>query len=298
MNNISIKEEHITLILVAYNSAHCIDAMKKNCNQFLKKIIVDNGSDDHTSDLVVREIPEAQLIRSTSNLGFGAANNRAIAQCDTPYALLLNPDCELPGEFQEALLISLKNHPDAAIIAPAIIRGNKTPEVSYRWPKALWKSSGPPAEGPCCVGFASGAALLLNINAMRDVGFFDEDFFLYYEDEDLCCRVFNSKKQIVVDPNLQLTHFSRGSVKGKHPLRSEFFRGYHHAQSKILFEYKYRGMVRAKRLHNRTLALALLSLIPRLIAFQPKYLARLSGRIYGLVKGSQIAKKTADETTP
>ncbi len=124
--------------------------------------------------------------------------------------------------------------------------------------------------------------MLLNMTVMRDVGFFDETFFLYYEDEDLCQRVFEAGKEIIVVPQVEITHLSRGSVKGSSPLRSEFIRGYHHAQSKLIFAGKHIGNAKAVSLRWKTLILALLTLIPRLLLPQPKYLARLIGRIAGL----------------
>jgi GT2 family glycosyltransferase len=122
------------------------------------------------------------------------------------------------------------------------------------------------------------------MEVMRDIGFFDETFFLYYEDEDLCQRVFNHKKQIILTPDAHVTHFSRGSVKGKNPLKSEFIRGYHHVQSKLIFEHKHVSAKSAASLRWRTMLLAILTLIPRLLVPQPKYLARLIGRIAGLCR--------------
>jgi GT2 family glycosyltransferase len=126
--------------------------------------------------------------------------------------------------------------------------------------------------------------MLLNMDVMRRIGFFDETFFLYYEDEDLCQRVFLAGQQIVVVPDIEITHLSRGSVKGPNPLKSEFIRGYHHAQSKLVFERKYFGAALAARLRFKTLLLALLTLVPRLLLPQPRYLARLTGRIVGLCR--------------
>jgi GT2 family glycosyltransferase len=118
---------------------------------------------------------------------------------------------------------------------------------------------------------------------MQEIGFFDEEFFLYYEDDDLCQRVFAHKKQIILDPSLEVIHYSRGSVKGGNPLKHEFIRGFHHAQSKLLFEKKYFGEHISRKLKWNTLILALLNLIPRILIPYPKYLARLIGRIAGLI---------------
>jgi GT2 family glycosyltransferase len=186
------------------------------------------------------------------------------------------------------MLRAAKSFPDAAIIAPHLTRRDGCPEVSYRWPATHWVSRGPKAEGPCCVGFVCGAVMLLNMDVMRRIGFFDETFFLYYEDEDLCQRVFLAGQQIVVVPEIEITHLSRGSVKGPNPLKSEFIRGYYHAQSKLVFERKYFGTALAARLRWKTLLLALLTLVLRLLMPQPRYLARLTGRIVGLCRAYPV----------
>ena len=274
----------VTVVVVTYNSAHCLPGLSGGLQTMNNIIVVDNASDDDLQTQLPLTLPQATLLRNARNLGFGAANNRALAQVKTPYALLLNPDCLPTPEFLRGLLQAAAEFPDAAIIAPHLIRRNGTPEVSYRWPATHWVSRGPKADGPCCVGFVCGAVMLLNMDVMRRIGFFDETFFLYYEDEDLCQRVFLAGQQIVVVPEVEITHLSRGSVKGPNPLKSEFIRGYHHAQSKLVFERKYFGSALANRLRWKTLLLALLTLVLRLLLPQPRYLARLVGRIVGLCR--------------
>ena len=274
----------VTVVVVTYNSAHCLPGLSGGLETMRNIIVVDNASDDDLQTQLSLTLPQASLLRNARNLGFGAANNRALAQVQTPYALLLNPDCLPTKEFLDGLLQAAADFPDAAILAPHLIRRNGTPEVSYRWPSTHWVSRGPKADGPCCVGFVCGAVMLLNMDVMKRIGFFDETFFLYYEDEDLCQRVFLAGQQIVLIPELEITHLSRGSVKGPNPLKSEFIRGYHHAQSKLVFERKYFGAALAARLRWKTLWLALLTLALRLLLPQPRYLARLVGRIAGLCR--------------
>lgn len=276
--------DNVTVVMVAFNSAHCLPGLSAGLQTMHKIIVVDNASDDDLQTQLPLTLPQASLLRNARNLGFGAANNRALAQVTTRYALLLNPDCLPTKDFLDGLLQAAAEFPDAAIIAPHLIRRNGTPEVSYRWPATHWVSRGPKADGPCCVGFVCGAVMLLNMDVMKRIGFFDETFFLYYEDEDLCQRVFLAGEQIVVVPDVEITHLSRGSVKGPNPLKSEFIRGYHHAQSKLVFERKYFGVAHATRLRWKTLLLALLTLVPRLLLPQPRYLARLFGRIVGLCR--------------
>lgn len=281
----------ITVIIVTYNSAHCVPALVTGLGGASKIIVVDNASNDETVNLFRQALPRAEVIENKLNLGFGAANNLALALVTTPYALLLNPDC-IPNEgFFAGLDEATAIFPDAAVIAPHLLRRDGEVELSYRWSSSLWKSRGPQAVGPCSVGFVCGAAMLLNMSAMQTIGLFDESFFLYYEDEDLCQRIFMAKQSIVLIPNVEIVHLSRSSVKGRNPIKSEFQRGFHHAQSKLFFTLKYIGKRSANRQRAKTLALAFLTLIPRLLLPHPRYLARLAGRITGLVLSSHKLNK-------
>lgn len=272
----------VTVIVVTYNSAHCISGLAQVLATLPHVVIVDNASNDDTIGAAVRALPNAIVLRNERNLGFGAANNLALRQAHTRYALLLNPDCLPTPELLGQLLTVAEQNPQAAIIAPHLVRRNGEIEVSYRWPGSLWRSQGPAAEGICCVGFVCGAVMLFNLAVMQPADFFDEDFFLYYEDEDLCQRLFNQKKQILVAPHVTVIHLSRGSVRGNHPLRAEFYRGYHHVQSKLIFTGKHLGRQHAARLRRKTLLLALAAVVPRLLVPVPRYVARLFGRICGL----------------
>jgi GT2 family glycosyltransferase len=274
--------DSLTVIIVTYNSAHCMEALVPSLRGLAHLVFVDNASTDDTAKKITELLPNAQLLSNDKNKGFGAANNLALQQATTPYALVLNPDT-LPGsDFFEKMIQAAEQFPEAGMVAPQLMGRNDADEINYRWPGSEWVSKGRGADGPCCVGFLCGAAILLNMKNMQRIGFFDEDFFLYYEDEDLSQRAFNKKLPMVVVPQVKLKHLSRGSVKGSAPLRSEFLRGYHHAQSKLLFEKKYGK--HARWLRWKTLGLALLLLPLRLFLPHPKYVARLLGRVIGLVR--------------
>ncbi len=274
----------MTVVVVTFNRSHSVPALDHSLASVPNVIVVDTPSHDGTADAVRSSIPHAKLISNDRNFGFGAANNLALQRVATRFAFLLNPDCEVNSQDISQLLQAACANPDFAIIVPQLISPSGLPEVNYRWPSSDWQSRGPAADGPCCVGFVCGAAMLLNMEVMREVGFFDEGFFLYYEDDDLCKRVFDQKRQMLVVPSVRLIHRSRGSVGGKYRWRSEYLRGYHHAQSKIRFARKYQGTEQAEKLRMRTLQLALLAMPLRVLLPVPRHLARLVGRVVGLWK--------------
>jgi GT2 family glycosyltransferase len=275
--------DQVTVITVTYNSAHCLPAMGAALADFANVIVVDNGSDDGCAAKTRSHLPQAHLLALPHNLGFGAANNRALQQVTTPFALLLNPDCEITPECVQQLLRTAHQWPDAALLAPQLLQHNGHAEVNYRWPHLMWNSRGPAVtEGPACVGFVCGAAMLLRMSTFNHQ-FFDERFFLYYEDDDLCTRLFAERKSMVIDPLATATHRSRGSVRGKSPLRSEYIRGYHHAQSKLIYASKYQSAEQAMAQRKKLLWQTAVLLPVRLLAYNPRLLARMWGRLQGVL---------------
>lgn len=275
--------DEVTVVVVTYNSAHCLQALSPLLGQCAHVIVSDNGSDDGTPAAASKQWPHAKVLAHGRNLGFGAANNRALEVVTTPFALLLNPDCELTAEALQALLEAARAITDVAVTAPQLQDAQGRPEINYRWPHTLWASRGPGAEGAACVGFVCGAAMLLRLSRFASVGYFDERFFLYYEDDDLCLRLFQAQLPLVVLPQITALHRSRGSVKGRSPWRGEYWRGYHHAQSKLIFANKHQSLAVAQAQRRKLLWVTSLAIPLRVVLFSPKLIARMWGRWVGLL---------------
>jgi len=272
----------VTVVMVTHHSAHCLAGQNDLLAHCPNIIISDNASNDGTPEEAKALWPHACVLAHPNNLGFGAANNRALALVTTPFAFLLNPDCVITPEALLTLMSAAQDMPDAALIAPQLLGVKGKPELNYRWPTTQWQSKGVGAEGPTCVGFVCGAAMLFRVANFAPVGFFDETFFLYYEDDDLCLRLFNAKLPMVLVPDVLAIHSSRGSVKGKVPLKSEYVRGYHHAQSKLIFENKHGSLKVALKKRRRLMISTTVALILRVLLLSPKRLARMWGRWQGL----------------
>lgn len=274
----------VTVIVVSFNSAHCMPRLGELLQDFPHVIVVDNGSEDDCAQAVVEHLPQAIWLPQGRNLGFGAANNRALTLVRTPFALMLNPDCELDAQSVVTLLNVADQFPEAALVAPQLMQANGNPEVNYRWPSGHWTSSGPQATGICCVGFICGAAILARMSLFASEDWFDERFFLYYEDDDLCLRLFQKHRSMLLAPHIHATHRSRGSVRGKHPWRHEYLRGYHHAQSKLIYASKHHGVDLAQSERIRLLLGTALALPVRLLLPSPRLVTRMWGRLCGLIE--------------
>lgn len=279
--------DQVTVVLVTYHSAHCLDALNALLAHCPHIVVSDNGSTDGTPQQARARWPQSVVLEHGRNLGFGTANNRAIAQVKTRFAFLLNPDCEVTPEGLRELVRAAQALPDAAIVAPQLQGSPGRADVNYRWPSTLWRSRGPGADGAACVGFVVGAAMLFHLERFEGVGFFDEDFFLYYEDDDLCLRLFQAHRPIVVWPAVPAVHRARGSTKGSAPWKSEYLRGYHHAQSKLIYTTKHRSPAKARRQRWSVLLRTTLALPLRAIIWSPRLLARMAGRWMGLVQWRQ-----------
>lgn len=274
----------VTVVLVTYQSAHCLDSLRGLLDHCPHVVISDNGSTDQTTAQSREHWSQARVLEHGRNLGFGAANNRALATVQTPFAFLLNPDCEISPDCLRELVLAGQNMPEAAMLAPQLCDAKEQSEVNYRWPGVVWRSRGPGAEGLASVGFVVGAAMLLRLERFVDVGFFDERFFLYYEDDDLCLRLFQHRLPMVIVPTVKAVHRSRGSVRGDQPWRSEYLRGYHHVQSKLIYTAKHRSMECARRQRWKILLGTTLVLPLRAVVWSPRLLARMAGRWMGLLK--------------
>ncbi|MES2092051.1 MAG: glycosyltransferase family 2 protein, partial [Pseudomonadota bacterium] len=205
----------VTVVLVTYQSAHCAADLGRCLDQFPNVTVVDNASTDDTVAQFRHHLPQAQVLTNQRNLGFGAANNRGVWAASTEFVLLLNPDCLIDVDAALALIRSADAHPSASVIAPQLLDRQGRPDISYYWTPNTWPAKGPGAEADTCVGFVSGACMLIRRDAMLKVNGFDEDFFLYSEDTDLCLRLAQQCGEIIVDPQALVTHFSRGSSGGK-----------------------------------------------------------------------------------
>jgi len=229
----------ITVVVVTFESAHCLPELGRSLSGFPRVIVVDNGSADDTVAAAHQHLPQARVVGLGRNLGFGAANNRAFALAETEFVLLLNPDCSMSVAAALELLSTARRYPGASAIGPQLIDRHGRPEMGYRMRLDRWLPRGGPAEGELCVEFLSGACMLISRSALAQIGGFDEDFFLYQEDHDLCIRLAARCGPLILCPTARATHQSRRSSAGRHRLKAEYLRGYHHIQSKFIFERKH-----------------------------------------------------------
>jgi N-acetylglucosaminyl-diphospho-decaprenol L-rhamnosyltransferase len=234
----------VTAILVAYNSAEIIgNALKMlvSAPEIDEIIVVDNCSSDATCMLIRRNFPTVILIENSGNVGLGRASNIGLERVKTSFALLINPDALLKEGALPLLLQAAKDYPDAAILAPALV--NTEGRVYRNFKRNVFnreKKSGQYIEpqGECCAEFLSRAVMLLAMEQMKNIGYFDPNIFLFYEDDDLCIRARRAGYGLVFVPQAKAVH-----LKKKLPTPAlEYFKQAHMRWSRLYLQFKYFGM--------------------------------------------------------
>ena len=276
-------QARVTALVVTVNSAHCMPALGSGLRDMRHVIVIDNASDDDTLHQTGLHLPQARVLAQATNLGFGAANNLGWRAADTEFIFLINPDCVCSSAAIAQLVRTADAHPNASVVAPQLLDRRGQPDTSYRWRADNWVSRGQGAQGICSVGFVCGAAMLIRRAAMQQVDGFDESFFLYYEDEDLCLRLQDRFGPILVDPDAQMQHLSRSSVAGQRRMHYEFIRGFHHIQSKFLCGRKHFGReVGSMRRWIYGLS-AIAETLVRLLLLDLRRGSRCAGKVAGVV---------------
>lgn len=221
--------------------------------------VVDNASHDGSVQMVREQFPWVHLIASERNLGFTRGNNAALEHCRGRAVMLLNPDTEIGDpDAIVRMLDYLWDHHDVGVVGPRLVYGDGSAQPSRRrfptfatglfestllnewWPRNRWagryRMADVPTESIQDVDWITGACMLIRRQALDDVSFFDEQFFMYSEELDLCKRIRDMGWRIVFYPDALIIHHegqSSGQVKA--------FRHVQFNTSKVLYYRKHHG---------------------------------------------------------
>lgn len=181
-------------------------------NPDFEVIVVDNNSSDGSVEAVREKFPAVQIIVNDQNQGFGAANNQAVKEARGEFLMLLNNDtCVLDGAI-EKLVNFLRRHPEAGLIGAKLLKPDGSVQKQGRplWP--FWKSSKIRS-----VSFLPATAVVIKKNLFEKLGGFDEKFFFYNEDLDLCRRIIKTGLRIYFLPDAEVIHHGGQSTQDLGP---------------------------------------------------------------------------------
>ena len=226
---------NLTFVIVTFNSRkviyNCLNSLPKDFH----KLIIENSSDKELKKELEQNYDKTEVILS-DNIGMGAANNIGILKCKTQYVYVLNPDVILNHDTLLNINNSISSLENFAILSPVsdnlnfpnyrIKKKNKTPDNNFL----------------VNVEEIDGYSMIINKNYFKDNTFFDEKFFMYLENVDLCLRAQKKNGELFVIKNSKIHHLGSKAVDDKYSEEVELSRNWHWMWSKFYFNKKHRGL--------------------------------------------------------
>jgi GT2 family glycosyltransferase len=222
-----MKNLDLSVVILNYNTGDFLVKCLKSLMSVKEEVnldiwVVDNVSDDDSFKDAQKFFPKLHYIENKRNLGFSGGNNVALCKVSTEYVLILNPDTEvLPGTLGH-LLQYMEDHPNVGACSPKVELSNGTLDwASHRGFPTPWASlqyyffrndklyhlSNRDFSKPHEVDSLTGACILTRKSVLDKVGLFDESYFMYAEDLDLCYRIKKAGYKIMYLPEVKIIHY-------------------------------------------------------------------------------------------
>lgn len=227
-----MSEFDVTIAIINYNTK---DLLKTCINTVLRTpplvayniLVIDNCSVDGSADMMKRDFPFIHLLENAGNLGYAAAANQALRTSKAKYVLVLNTDVEIDRDAIDILVEHADHHEDLGVAGPRLLNTDGSIQMSGRrfpsfvdasihaflgtiWPKnkfsARYRMVDWDRSEDTLVDWVSGAAMLVRRSAAEEVGFFDDGYFMYVEDMDLCYRLWRGGWKVYFCPDAKMVH--------------------------------------------------------------------------------------------
>jgi N-acetylglucosaminyl-diphospho-decaprenol L-rhamnosyltransferase len=238
------------VVVVNYNSGDgvrgCVESVVEHAGDVrFDVVVVDNASSDGSDRSVAEAFPEVLMVRNPTNRGFAAAANQGVMAVDSEFVMLVNPDARVIAGTLEGFLKVARDHPRAGAMGalvrdpdgsvypsarkfPSIGEGIVHTVAGFFRPQNRWTRSYKLLDWDRTserrVDWVSGSAMLLRRTAIEEVGVFDEGYFMYVEDMDLCTRLGSAGWEVWFSPELEIEHVGGTATAGKKRMTLEHSR--------------------------------------------------------------------------
>ena len=229
----------LTIVIVTFNSELKIADCLKSIENKAEIIVVENSNNETFKKNLENQYRNLKCILTGGNKGYAVANNIGLKSVNTNYALVLNPDTILEKNAIDNFLISANKNKDFWLIGPA---SDQMVDIKFESNKLVE------------VNNIKGFAIFLNLQMFKNE-FFDENYFLYFEEIDLCKRVKKNRGKIYLDSSIKVRHSGASSVDKISNIKLEKNRNWHWMWSTFYFHKKHQGYL-----------LALLKILPKFIS--------------------------------
>ncbi len=229
------------IVIISWNGKEdllkCLASLERLDPPRPRIIVVDNGSTDGTTDAVRENFPRVRLLSLSRNLGFTGGNNAGIEAAleeDAEYVCLLNNDTEVDPGFLRELLRAAREHPRAGILGSRVLylsspetvwsQGIRVGRLSGRvYTTHFNRTAGETTSSVEAVDGVSGAAMFLRAETLREIGLLGEDFFICFEDLDLCLRAREKGWEVLTVPASRVYHAVSGAMGGEFSARVVYY---------------------------------------------------------------------------
>jgi GT2 family glycosyltransferase len=272
-------EKNITFVIVSFKSSHIIEQCIKSINPDIKIIIVENSDDAHIKNYLENKFLNVEVIIAKDNLGYGKGNNLGISKVNTQYVFVLNPDTILAKNcLKELYKAQVMLRDDFAILAPNLLNNyGYFSNQNNNFKKSILD-----------VDYVKGFAMLINLKKVTFKKIFDENFFLFLEEIDLCKRIKNKGGKILIVKESKVMHLAKQASGNS--LNIELCRNWHWMWSLFYYNHKHFGVLTAYRVTIGKFISSIIKLFIALILFNKKNFLinyyRLSGLLNAFFKKS------------
>ena len=233
-------KKDISVVILNWNGSAMLQRFLPSVIRYSEEaeiIVADNGSTDHSIDILREKFPSVRILPFRENYGFAEGYNRAIQQIETPYVLLLNDDVEVTPHWLQPLLAFMNHHPEVAACQPKILSetqrelfeyagacGGFIDHLGYPYCRGrifnhVEKDRGQ-YDQACPSFWATGAALLVRTDVYRKEGGLDKRFFAHMEEIDFCWRLRSRNYGIYCIPQSTVYHVGGGTLPKSHPRKT------------------------------------------------------------------------------
>lgn len=275
----------LTIIVLTYNSSHVIKDCLSNLNfEKYKVVVVDNNSSDNTLEVVQHNFSKAEIIANKKNIGFGRGNNLALNKVTTTFALVLNPDAIIEEKDIDIILERMKLDQKVAIAGPLALENYPISQDEIKQKKeeikrdlvSIKDSYYKKTECGIDTKFIVGACAFFRVSIFQKIGFFDENIFMFYEDDEIALRVRNNGYYCLTVPEAVMVH--KGGLSSKKSARTIFLRNFHfQGWSKFYWKEIRQSKLRAVRSASKRIILSPIFALVYLLMFNfEKFIAAIA----------------------
>ena len=232
---------NLSIVIVSYNSAHLIEKLILSIPKDFEIIIIENSLDINLKDKLEKIYKNVQIIIPEKNLGVGKATNIGLKKSKNNFVFCLSPDVEVSKECFMQMLNIVHRFEDFTMLAPTYFDEKINKNYKFNKNHSNKKIKTIDKFNLIEVDEIDTAAVIINKSKIDNIEIYDENFFLYFENIDLCLRLIEENKKLYVVDNLKFIHYGTKSSNPEMVLDIKICRNWHYCWSKFYFLRKHHG---------------------------------------------------------